>query len=77
MTSFKWSAYSAAVLALVAATAAPAFAQEANPAGKVKVASGAAFIVRNGTAIPAQPGQAVFEARRPAHRRRRNAWASR
>jgi hypothetical protein len=58
MTALRWSL---GVLALVAATAAPAFAQEANPAGKVKVASGAAFIVRNGTAIPAQPGQTVLE----------------
>jgi hypothetical protein len=58
MTSLRWSL---GVVALVVATAAPAFAQEANPAGKVKVASGAAFIVRNGTAIPAQPGQTVLE----------------
>jgi hypothetical protein len=57
MTTLRWSL----VVALVVATAAPAFAQEANPAGKVKVASGAAFIVRNGTAIPAQPGQTVLE----------------
>jgi hypothetical protein len=58
MTSLRWSL---GVVALVVATAAPAFAQEADPAGKVKVASGAAFIVRNGTAIPARPGQTVLE----------------
>jgi hypothetical protein len=64
MTTVRWSAYSAcsaAVLALLAATAVPVLAQEATAAGKVKVASGAAFIVRNGTAIPAQPGLSVLE----------------
>jgi hypothetical protein len=48
-------------LALVLA-AAPAYAQEPVPAGRIKIASGAVFIVRGGTAIPAQPGQVVFEA---------------
>jgi hypothetical protein len=42
--------------------AAPVFAQEPAAAGRIKVASGAVFIVRAGTAIPAQPGAAVFEA---------------
>lgn len=50
------------VLALVIASAAPVFAQQdANAAGRIKSASGAAFIVRNGAEVPAQAGQVVFE----------------
>jgi hypothetical protein len=37
-------------------------ASEANAAGRIKIASGAVFIVRAGTTIPAQAGQVVFEA---------------
>jgi hypothetical protein len=37
-------------------------AQEGSGAGRVKVASGAAFVVREGRAIPATPGQVVREA---------------
>jgi hypothetical protein len=49
-------------LALVAATA-PAFAQQPqSAAGRIKVASGSAFIVRAGALVPAQAGQMVFEA---------------
>jgi hypothetical protein len=52
-------------LALVLA-AAPALAagqqQEPTAAGRIKIASGSVFIVRAGAAIPAQPGQVVFEA---------------
>jgi hypothetical protein len=40
--------------------AAPAVAQP-QPAGRIKVASGAAFIVRDGARLPAQAGQPVFE----------------
>jgi hypothetical protein len=36
--------------------------QKAEPAGKIKIASGAAFIVRDGQSIPAQAGATVFEA---------------
>jgi hypothetical protein len=50
-----------AVLALVVASAAPVCAQQPSPAGRVKVVTGAAFIVRGATALPAQPGQVVFE----------------
>jgi hypothetical protein len=46
-------------LALAAAT--PALAQERTAAGRIKVASGAAFIVRDGGQIPAQIGQVVLE----------------
>jgi hypothetical protein len=49
-------------LAVVAATA-PAFAQQPqSAAGRIKVASGSAFIVRGGALLPAQTGQMVFEA---------------
>ena len=49
-------------LALVAATA-PAFAQQPqSAAGRIKVASGSAFIVRAGTLVPARAGEMVFEA---------------
>jgi hypothetical protein len=40
----------------------PLLAQEHTAAGRIKVASGSAFIVRDGAQIPAQVGQAVFEA---------------
>jgi hypothetical protein len=49
-------------LALVIA-AVPAFAQQPqSEAGRIKVASGSAFIVRGGALVPAQAGQMVFEA---------------
>ena len=49
-------------LALVIA-AVPAFAQQPqSEAGRIKVASGSAFIVRGGSLVPAQAGQMVFEA---------------
>ena len=41
--------------------AAPAVAQDRPVAGKVKVSSGAAFIVRDGAETPAQLGQVVYE----------------
>jgi hypothetical protein len=47
---------------LLALAAAPAFAQQPAPVGRLKVASGAAFIVRAGAAMPAEAGQPVFEA---------------
>ena len=51
----------AAALALALA-AAPAFAQQPpSAAGRIKVASGAVFIVRAGALVPAQAGQEVFE----------------
>ena len=51
-----------AIVALVLAAAAPAQAQEPSAAGRIKVASGSAFIVRQSALIPAQAGQVVFEA---------------
>jgi hypothetical protein len=52
-----WTCAFALVLA-----AAPAFAQEPVPAGRIKIASGSAFIVRAGAETPARPGDAVYEA---------------
>ena len=51
---------SAAVLSLVL-VAAPVRAEQAI-AGRIKVVSGAAFIVRGGAPVPAQAGQVVYEA---------------
>ena len=53
---------SVAVLALMLMSAVPAGAQQSSAAGRVKTASGSAFIVRGGAVIPAQPGQVVFQA---------------
>ena len=50
-----------AVLVLLSSGSA-LYAQEGSGAGRVKVASGAAFLVREGRTIPATPGQVVFEA---------------
>ena len=42
--------------------ASPAFAQQPVAAGRIKLVSGAAYIVRAGAVIPAEIGQPVFEA---------------
>ena len=49
-----------AVIGLVL-LAAPVFAQQPSPAGRVKVVSGSAFIVRSGGTLRAEVGQSVFE----------------
>jgi hypothetical protein len=49
-----------AAIALVT-LAAPAFAQQPSPAGRIKVVSGSAFIVRSGGNVRAEVGQPVFE----------------
>lgn len=41
--------------------AAPAFAQQPSPVGRVKAVSGSASIVRSGGTLPAEVGQPVFE----------------
>ena len=57
------SRYWVAVFALVVAAAAPVHAQQAaSSAGRIKVVSGAAFIVRDSKLIPAQIGQDVYTA---------------
>ena len=59
MTSLRRSI---GVLILALAAAAPAFAQEHSPAGRIKVVSGSAFIVRGSETIAARPGDPVFAA---------------
>jgi hypothetical protein len=49
------------VVVALALLASPAFAQQP-AAGRIKVASGNVFVVRAGTAQPAQAGQLVYEA---------------
>ena len=58
MSAFRRSA---CVLAIVLGTAVPVLAQPPRPAGHIKTASGAAYIVRNSATIAARPGAAVFE----------------
>ena len=48
-------------LALLLASVTPARGQEPLSAGRVKVVSGSAFVVRQGMQVPAQVGQAVLE----------------
>lgn len=57
MNFSKW----AAALLLVGAMATPAVAQDRPVAGKIKAATGAAFVVRDGAQTPAQLGQVVYE----------------
>ena len=59
MTNHRWSAV---VFVLVCAFATPAVAQNRPVAGRIKVSTGAAFVVRDGAQIPAQVGQVVYEA---------------
>ena len=60
MTNPRW--WVATVVLLVCAVATPVFAQERPVAGRIKISTGSAFIVRAGAQIPAQVGQTVFEA---------------
>jgi hypothetical protein len=57
MTSLQ---YWAGVVILVIATAAPAQAQQPSAAGRIKVVSGSAFIVRESQLVPASVGQDVY-----------------
>ena len=57
MTLVRWSV---GVLGFVVASVTPVLAQA--PAGRVKVVSGPAFIVRGGSTIAAEPGQAIYQA---------------
>jgi hypothetical protein len=50
------------MLVVAAVAGAPAAAQEPVPAGRIKIASGSVFVVRAGALVPAQAGQAVYEA---------------
>jgi hypothetical protein len=58
MANSKWSL---AVLLLVCSIATPALAQERPAAGRIKVSTGAAFVVRDGAQLPARVGQLVYE----------------
>jgi hypothetical protein len=49
------------VAALLALAPTIVAAQQSTPAGRVKVVTGSASIVRAGAAVPAEPGQPVFE----------------
>jgi hypothetical protein len=59
MRNMRWSV---AAFILVCSIAAPAVAQERPIAGRIKVSSGSAFVVRDGAQVPAQVGQVVYEA---------------
>ena len=48
-------------LVFVCTFAVPAVAQDKPVAGRIKVSSGAAYIVRDGAQVPAQIGQVVYE----------------
>ena len=52
----------AGVLVLVFGAASPALAQQQTVAGRIKLVSGSAFVVRDGKAIPATAGQEVMQA---------------
>jgi hypothetical protein len=58
----KLRAPAGVVALMVALMTSPAYGQPPAAAGRIKVASGSVFVVRGGTAEPAQPGQAVYEA---------------
>jgi hypothetical protein len=53
---------SAGLLMLLLALAGPAAAQQSPACGRIKLASGAASIVRAGSQLPAKVGEVVFEA---------------
>ena len=54
--------WSIAALLLVCSVASPAYSQDKPAVGRIKVSSGAAFVVRDGAQVPAQVGQVLFEA---------------
>ncbi len=58
MTNSRWSV---AALLLVCTIATPAAAQDRPVAGRIKVATGSAFVVRDGAQLPTQVGQLVYE----------------
>jgi hypothetical protein len=53
-----------ALAATLVLAAVPAAAQQPAPAGRIKVVSGSAFVVRGAAVLPAEVGQEVFEADR-------------
>lgn len=59
MTTLRWSA---GVLTLLLAGATPAMAQQQTAAGRIKLVSGTAYIVRGSETIPAKAGELVYAA---------------
>jgi hypothetical protein len=57
----KARSHSLAAVALVV-MATPAFAQQPSAVGRIKVVSGAAYVVRSATSAKAEVGQSIFEA---------------
>jgi len=57
-----WFMRLAGVLTLVLAASTSALAQQPAPAGRIKVATGSAFIVRGESTMPAKPGEVVYAA---------------
>jgi hypothetical protein len=51
--------FGVAVLAILSAS--PAAAQQPAPAGRIKVVSGAAYVVRSGKSVAAQAGQTLYQ----------------
>lgn len=52
---------SVGIAMVVLLAASPAIAQQTAAAGRIKVSSGTAFVVRGGTEVPAQAGQVLYE----------------
>jgi hypothetical protein len=61
MSTRRASFAALAVAVTIVCAAAPVFAQGPSPAGRIKLVTGQVFVVRGGTAIPAEVGQAVLE----------------
>ena len=59
MRTLSWLA---GALTVILVSAAPARGQVPPSAGRIKIVSGSAFVVRQGAQLPAQAGQVVFEA---------------
>jgi hypothetical protein len=49
------------LIVLLVTTTTPVIAQEPSAAGRIKVVSGSAFVVRQSATIPAETGQILFE----------------
>jgi len=60
MKNVKWLSCFVALGLMTSVT--PVFAQQPSAAGRIKVSSGSAFIVRGGTELAAKAGENVFEA---------------
>jgi len=60
MKNVKWLSCFVAIGLMTSVT--PVFAQQPSAAGRIKVSSGSAFIVRGGTELAAKIGENVFEA---------------